>query len=293
MSPRRQLAEIADDYWNAGWSPFPLPRRAKKCPPKGVTGRNARPVTEDDLDNWARRWGNIGIVMPDGVVGIDVDAYKPGNIRPSDLPPTTYSANRIDSSGIYFYRVPPGTKLQGVIPGVGETVQWFHRFAVVYPSIHPEGRQYRWYDARGNEAEIPYVEDLPWLPDEWLKRLSEPVRKSTGKSKNKQTGNVFDGDIDEWLDNLPGGPMSHKVRSSLRRSVQSLRRHTKVCRYDVMVKGIGALVQYGAERQRGVGQAIDDLIDEYVAALKDERDRDPYAELDRAITGAIRKWGRK
>ena len=75
--------------------------------------------------------------------------------------------------------------------------------------------------------------------------------------------------------------------------VQGLRRYqvTGTCRHDVMVKGIGRLVALGAARHRGVGEAIDRLIDEYVTLIDGEPDRNPYAELDRAISGAVSKFG--
>jgi hypothetical protein len=280
-------------YREKGWNVFPLPLAEKEPPPKGVTGKTARPITEDDYRAWRHQWRNMAIVLPDGVVGLDVDVYKNGGRQlPDDLPFTVRTTSRTDGSGIYLYRVPPGMKFVGDLPdGLGETIQPHHRYAIVAPSLHPSGRVYRWLDDDDNEVGIPDVDDLPDLPDAWVKRLQQPARKHGSKSSGQRTGKGFEGDVDAWLDNLPPGPMSTKVRATLRRTVRSLRRHSHVCRYDVMVGGTKALVQLGALRQRGVGQALDDLIDEYIAALEGEPDRNPWAELDRAISGAVAKFG--
>jgi Bifunctional DNA primase/polymerase, N-terminal len=95
--------------------------------------------------------------MPDGVVGIDIDVYKHSEtalkvIR--ELPATVRSTSRDDGSGIYLYRVPPGTKLNGSISGAGEAIQPFHRYGVVWPSVHPDGYEYLWLNGRDQEVDI-------------------------------------------------------------------------------------------------------------------------------------------
>lgn len=285
MNRQRYVADIADDYWDAGWSPFPLPRGAKKSPPPDVTGEDARPITEDDLDGWAHKWGNIGIVMPDGVIGIDYDAYKPGNHAPTGLPPTVRSTSRTDGSGIYMFRVPKGTKLQGSVPGVGEVIQHHHRYAVCWPSIHPEGREYVWLDAGWREVGIPRVRDLPRLPKTWLEQLQTRQRKYTGRG--------YKGSAESWFDALQKGPMTPAVCTALRESTRELEHHLVVgeARYDLMVRGIGRLVSLGARRHRGVEKAIDELCTTYLQAVEGTPDRDPDSEVARALTGAIEKWG--
>ena len=283
---RKQLADIADDYWVTGWNPLPLPRGAKKSPPSGFTGGRARDVTEDDLDAWARDWGNIAIRMPDGVVGIDIDGYKSGNRIPRELTRTVQSTNRNDGSGIYLFRVPQGTRLQGTVPGVGETIQWFHRYVVCWPSRHPSGRPYRWLDDLWHETGIPRPKDLPRLPKTWLEQLQTKQRKQT-------TGHGFKGDAEEWFDTLRPGRMTPDVRDSLRKSTRKLEEHHIVgeARYEVMNRGMGSLVGFGANKHRGVEEAIDELAAAYTDAVEGEPDRDPESEIRRSLTGAIQKWG--
>jgi hypothetical protein len=47
-----------------------------------------------------------------------------------------------------------------------------HRYAVCWPSLHPQGGQYWWYDPKGTRLNgSPSVDDLPDLPEEWLHHL--------------------------------------------------------------------------------------------------------------------------
>src|SRR5215217_2169732 len=70
------------DYREAGWlGTFPLPKGKKSPPMDGVTGHDGRPPTDDTIRWWRnpsfeRQNGNIGIAVPDGVLGIGVDHYE-------------------------------------------------------------------------------------------------------------------------------------------------------------------------------------------------------------------------
>ena len=125
--------------------------------------------------------GNLALRLPDGVIGIDVDAYdaKTGAAtlaeaerRWGKLPPTYRSTSRDDGiSGIRLYRVPPGTQLQTVIRfpelGIGdiEIVQRHHRYVMCWPSIHPNGNRYRWIAEIDGSImdQPPAVDDVPYL----------------------------------------------------------------------------------------------------------------------------------
>jgi Bifunctional DNA primase/polymerase, N-terminal len=280
------MLAAVDIYRARGWRPVPLPRGKKWPPPKGYTGADAGLPSPDDYGRWERAsaWGNLAIVVPEGVIGYDVDVYHGGQLPP-DVPATVRSTAREDGSGIYLFKVPPGTKLRGGEgPGV-EIIQAHHRYAVAWPSLHPEvGDIYYWLWPDDTIADVPAVDELPDLPEKHLSRLAERQR---GKSR---TG--FDGDVQAWLDQLPGRHMSLDVRRALREAKRDLTRYTEVgSRYETMLRATGRLVHLGAERHRGVGEALDRLIDAYVVAVDGERDRDPQAELDRAIQGAVSKFG--
>ena len=143
-------------YERHGWQTvLPLPAGRKEAPPRGYTGRGAKTPTARQLATWRQRHldGNLALHLPPGVLGIDVDAYggKPGaetlaelEDRLGALPDTWRSSSRPDDpvSGIRFFRVPEGLEWPGGLPGI-ELIHSGHRYAVVAPSIHPEGRRYR------------------------------------------------------------------------------------------------------------------------------------------------------
>lgn len=198
----------ADIYVEREWTDLlPIPHRQKSPVPPDVTGRNGRAVTDEDLERWFvdspdhpaeyGRLSNLALRMPDGVVGIDIDCWngKPGaatlaawEAKYGPLPVAPASSSRDDGSRIVFFRVPPGLEFMqalatddhdGSCSGV-EIIQRSHRYAMVWPSVHPEGREYRW----DGDGEIPRVTDLPELPSAWVQALirKPPVREYTGPS---------------------------------------------------------------------------------------------------------------
>lgn len=181
------LLDIARRHLADGWNPIPLPPGAKWPPPSGVTGWNGRATTDADLAgpwDWS---GNLGLRLPPGVIGIDVDAYAGGTLddleaKHGPLPPTRWSTSRDDGSGIAFFRVPVGIAF-ATDPAAGiDIIQPHHRYAVVEPSIHPgTGQPYRWIDeAEPDETCVGPgpVEDLPELPWPWIEALR--VEKQPG-----------------------------------------------------------------------------------------------------------------
>lgn len=190
-------------YFEAGWEPLPLKHGTKWPPPKGFTGDDGASVSYADVHEWSEQMadGNIALRLPRGVIGIDVDGYKPRALETMNhhiatsgpLPATWRSSSRPDSvSGIYFYRVPedvssklrdPRHPTEGSKGSDVEVIRWDHRYAVVAPSTHPEGGIYTWFDPFGGNL-APRVEQLPFLPDTWIAALREtevvvPVGPST------------------------------------------------------------------------------------------------------------------
>ncbi len=176
--------DAAHDYAAAGWQPLPLPARKKKDPPAGFTGYRGNAPTPAQIAHWIATapGSNIGIRMPDGIIGIDIDHYgdKTGGddiarleADHGQLPATYTSTSRDDGiSGIRFYRVPVGTRLPGSLSTSIEIIQPHHRYAVVWPSIHPEGATYQWTDPADEHLdEAPQIDDLPDLPWSWINAL--------------------------------------------------------------------------------------------------------------------------
>jgi hypothetical protein len=147
--------DFAEKYYAAGWIPLTLDPQEKEPPPNRTTGRYPVP-TWDVIKSWIRnaKHHNIGVRMPDGMIGIDVDAYKEGgpeqlaklSAELGALPDTWISSARADGlSGIRYFRIPPGLHLPANLGTGIDIVQFRHRYAVAPPSIHPNGERYKWY----------------------------------------------------------------------------------------------------------------------------------------------------
>lgn len=199
-------ARAAHIYRQAGWYPLPLGTGPgmKFPPPSGWTGHSAPYPSAGDVQAWTETHGdrNIGLRMPAGVIGLDVDQYKDKTgadtlaqleQRFGPLPPTWVSSARPAPSGIRFFRVPH--ERAGVINWPGEAgkfieiIQPGHRYAVVWPSTNPEadGALYEWRfqhrtEARGEWLGEPAVyppnpDTLPALPVRWIEGLALPYER--------------------------------------------------------------------------------------------------------------------
>ena len=216
-------------YVELGWvNPMPLPAKSKEPPPTGFTGKVGKTVTKDDLDQWfsesQTERSNVAIHLGfdvgslDGmcVIGIDVDENDDNPKKPKrggaqlkrleelygELPPTwTSSARDNGIAGIRFFLAPSELEWRGNCSAGGgphiDLVTLGHKYAIVYPSIHPKGGQYIWFPPgvkpsgpsaldgfdwssigyddpalTGDTCVIPNVADLAVLPDDWVDFLT-------------------------------------------------------------------------------------------------------------------------
>lgn len=188
------FARAAHIYRQAGWhGTLPLGSRpgVKYPPPSGWTGHGAPYPSAADVAAWTETHGdrNIGLRMPPGVIGLDVDNYgdKTGAAtlaeleqRFGPLPPTWVSSARSAPSGIRFYRVPtdPPINWPGEAGKFIEIIQPGHRYAVVWPSTNPEaaGAMYNWFASDGQVTHLGPPEPgwLPEFPVRWVEGLALP-----------------------------------------------------------------------------------------------------------------------
>ncbi len=244
----------AQHYRSRLWTGvLPLPPRQKTPPPGGYTGRGGKTPTDEQIAAWSAKHadGNLALRMPSDIIGIDVDAYEyefkdqDGVLRQGvktgdqtlwaleaelgPLPATWRSSARGDGpSGIRWFRVPPGLLWHDV--GLHtELIWWGHRYAIVWPSVHPDtGQPYLWIDETTPEGQaawwgphIPKVTDPADLPESWVQHLSlgPPDAPSATPRPRRATAGVWTtaGDFQG-----PGGEARQFTRKQAGEFVQPL-----------------------------------------------------------------------
>lgn len=276
------FAEGAGCWRAAGWDgTLPLPPQTKWPPPTGFTGHDGTWPTDEQVATWAstQPTANLAVRVPDGVIGLDIDAYKDAGrasladleARCGPLPPTWRTSARTDpASGIRWYQVPAGTRLRGApAPGI-EAIQWWHRYAVVWPSLHPiDARPYLIYTPSGETTVYPPPRHaLPTLPSAWLEALHEPVRAAGEARPLTHTG--------EW---------SPAVTRAVADAAVGLQREGG--RHDTALAAAGALARLERLGHPGASPAIDELAGMFTRAIADRAgDREAEAEWRRIIDGA-------
>lgn len=287
----------AETYWEKGWrGVLPLNRAAKWPPPKGFTGYDGAEPSYADILQWGELYpdGNLCLRLPDGVIGVDVDAYgaKTGAAafaeavkRWGPLPDGPQSSSRDGDlvSGLRLFRVPPNTLLETVIVfpemsiGDIEIIQRHHRYVVCWPSLHPEGRDYWWRNSAGQLLGVPGLDDIPWLPQPWIDGL-----KLTPKSL----------DISAEFDTrqaLTAGEASPLVQARLAQAIKEMNL-PGMSRHDTCLRHVMAILRLGAEGQPGVESALSLLREVFVAVLADPsrgdtRPRDiAFSEFNRMVS---------
>lgn len=287
----------AETYWEKGWrGVLPLNRAAKWPPPKGFTGYDGADPSYADVLQWAELYkdGNLCLRLPDGVIGVDVDAYgaKTGGEAFAEatrrwglLPDGPQSSSRNDDlvSGLRLFRVPPGTLLETVIVfpemsiGDIEIIQRHHRYVVCWPSVHPEGRDYWWRNSQGQLMGVPELEDIPWLPQPWIDGL-RLTPKSLDVSAEFDTRQA-----------ITDGEPSQMVQARLAQAIKEMNM-PGMSRHDTCLRHVMAILRLGAEGQPGVESALSLLREVFIAVLADPsrgdtRPRDiAFSEFNRMIS---------
>jgi replicative DNA helicase len=287
------IADHALELHRRGWCPLPLPAGAKWPPPEGRTGAAGVDYTADEIAEWTHD-GNLGTRMPVGVVGIDVDQYgtKKGwdNLELfrerhglDPLPPTRMVTSRDHPSGIRFYLIPEGVRLNGEACPDVEIIQRHHRYAVCAPTLHPDtGEPYQWIDTVTGEIgdEPPFLDDLTDLPTAWVEALRD--RSTQAAERSPVTWDNPDAHSADW---------APKVRAAHQRYAA-----TGGSRHDAALKAVIALTRLDSFGLAGAKAAIEDIRQRFLAAVTtgdNQRDqRSAEAEWGRITDGAVDKVAR-
>lgn len=252
--------DAAPGYIQHGWTPIAIPYRKKMPPPTGMTGYDGvRPDAAQQAE-WAKTRHNIAIRLPDYILGIDVDDYvKGGRVKHGGatllemeanlgmLPPTWRTTARKGVSGIRYYRVPSGRTWADVLGDDVEIVHYGHRYAVVEPSIHPEGMEYETSDPDGLPCDgLPDVDEIPPLPQAWVDFLDRGAL-----SDRVEREEVSYEEVEAWLADLEPGEchrVDHRVQAAILEMGAS--------RHDTVRGHVGALIQMGVAGHKGVREGL-------------------------------------
>jgi hypothetical protein len=293
-------------YRRAGWNGvLPLPTRSKAHPPTGHTGEAGVWPSYADCHAWAEGpegRGNIALRLPQHVLGVDVDNYdgKTGGQTVADaeerwgtLPPTWRTTSRDDGiSGIRLYRIPEGLHWPGKLGDATELIQYRHRYAVAWPSVHPEGRTYRWITPEGvTSTAVPDPDALPLLPQAWVDGLTAGVEHTDTPRNSYATGQ-----IQGWLLTRPGaadGPCA-RTRRAIDQAVDELRGTGSA--HEAMTAAVMRAVRLADEGHAGLAVALSEIRGAFIADItrsarpgRTESLGAAEAEWRRAVDGAVNK----
>lgn len=288
-------AARSHEYLTAGFTPLPLPYGRKETPPLDYTGHKGKPVSGPEVENWneSRSGYNICLKMQRDLIGIDVDNYdgKAGAASLASLektlgklPPTWITTSRTDGiSGIRLYRCNPDLEYKGVAdPGI-EIAQGHHRYVVVNPSIHPEGREYAWTDPFGGDT-IPDKEKLPYLPFAWEDYLSkgayDPNKKVAGEITDEQAKAWIAKTVTETCEKTAGiaGYYNDRLLSANK---------TGEARHDVALAATWCLAHMALQGHGGVDAAARDMQRTWNQIIGDSSRSSEYIELYRTAIAAV------
>lgn len=305
---------VAEAYAGRGWlDVFGLPAGQKSPPPVGLTGGVGLWTEEQRAALTFAPGCNYGLRAPAGVIAIDVDDYAKGSTVKSGartvaeleaklgpLPPTwrTSARGADNPSGQRWFRVPAINHYESSAGRDVEVIHRGHRYAVIPPSVHPEGGRYSWISADGGLAEeVPLPTRLPELPAKWVDYLTSsrpPVPGATAQGIAKATRKLSQMHRDWNGTKEIDGTVNGKTKAFMSYIPRKFDRGTS--RYDSMV-GLfweaarrDSEVFEGARVHHGIVVALDAIADEYRRRVGDDRRPGVVeGEIHRAMVGAFAK----
>ena len=179
---RQALSAAALGYAELGWAVLPLDGKL----PRTAHGHHDASRDPRQVARWWQHWptANIGVVIPGGVLVLDVDPRNGGDVAAlGDLPATRRCLSGRGDGGVHMYFIrPPGALTRTRLPvGVDMKVSGY---VVAPPSLHPAtGQPYRWVDPEHPIAPLPkHLRDLLTAPGTTLRASLSHDRGSGGVS---------------------------------------------------------------------------------------------------------------
>lgn len=296
----------AERYVALGW--YPMPIKGKSSVLSGWTGAGGEVTPEKvrkHLISRAMGYDNLGL-RHDGTVAIDIDTregkrghetlerFRVEHNLPH-LPPAPSSTARGPDTQCrqYFFRLREYRRLEhkprvdGKQAEDVEICQYHHRFSAVYPSVHPDplpDPTYYWYEPGtggltwGQKTlEIPAVESLPYLPDEWVEALTKNLDSELDLDADVVDANSL---ISSFRDGEPSPP----VRTAIEEA------NTQHPGHDETYRAMFKALRYGREGHPGVKNLIAVLYARHKRYLETEHpDRARKGEADAILRDASTK----
>jgi hypothetical protein len=305
--PHQQAADLADK----GYGPLAIPHGAKHPPPTGTTGADPMPTYRDWLDTIEREphRANVGVRLPAGTVGVDVDGYdtKTGGdtwaaLNEGDPFPNTivvsarFGPGYDGISGIRLYRLPEGmdeTTLWGSHGGV-EIIRTGHRYLMGPGATHPNGEQYRAFDVpvKKFRDDLPHPAVLPQLSPAQAARLTKngaPWATRAHKAAHPGQGTLAASGLRTGLDDLPPGPPCPRMETLTADAIRDID-NGEQSRHDRMTQATYAILAAASEGHRGGNEALHTLRRVFVTSIADRASREEAAaEYSRAVGQAMAK----
>ncbi|AKU45395.1 DNA primase/polymerase [Mycobacterium phage Madruga] len=287
MNPYR---DTATKYYNNAWfGPLILPYKMKEKPPSAYTGRMADYPQKETIKEWINdgQRHNIcirlaGVDKEHEIIGIDVDDYWKGDKKKDGgeqlqrlvdslgpLPDTWISSARTDgTSGIRYYRVPRGLAFRGKADKDIEIIQKRHRYAIVWPSIHPDGGTYWWFppgiapDKNGKsvwDGVLPDARQLPLLPDSWIEFLSNNrlvMPKDGLIDMDTPVDSIYDWATETFHGDDDSQPCT-KMREKLDKHIMKIKNSSTF--HDLLVNAHWNILNLAFEGHVGWNEAINEL----------------------------------
>jgi hypothetical protein len=178
-------------YRRRGFSPIPIKPRDKR-PLIQWEKYQTEPASEETIKHWFQSWPNANIGLVTGAVSdcivVDLDsdeATKKLKSRLGDYDLSAVPRSRTGKGWQLFFKY-PGVSIPnrtGVLSNMD--IRGDGGYVVVPPSIHPNGKQYKW--------EISLNGQLPELPEELLKIIQSPTRTEQGARERFDTAKALAG----------------------------------------------------------------------------------------------------
>lgn len=297
----------ARDYLAAGYMPIPLPLGKKGPPPNGTP--NDIVINEAQVDAWiagkyTKRDGtpytnsqdkNIGCVVPDGYVVIDIDgaaareSLKELENQHGALPKTWMSFRGNPDRYHMWFATPRGLTWPGRLAAGIDIIYRHYRYMVLPPSIHPDGGQYRWANLRREKLSaspgyFPGLDELSDLPESW-----EALAGADGYVQRDRA----DVDARLWMSEHGNGPICPEMSRVVKLNQRLLRKHADLGgMHDAMVNGVWSILAEMAQGHSGGHNALRRFKKTFMAQADGSgRRQDDAADLEwgRACVGAVEK----